>query len=213
MSTFLELQDLVLDYLDDENAGYFTRDKVKQWVNYGQQEAQKLLIGAGENWYLECVQTTMVANQPLYALPYDFLKSHRVVIVDNPTLTTATETDLEPITLNQQDMIGNQAAYPIAFSLRKGCVGVYPKPDLTYTLRLYYSYRVTDMVYDHEVPDLPEQYHEVIAIIAALNGFIKDGRDASLLMKKLKDYTEMMKTDSEERVEDRPRMVVVSDDY
>lgn len=211
--TFLQLQDLVLDWLDDPNAGYFTRDKVKQWINNGQREVQKRLLKAGENYYLTCVQTTMVVNQADYVLPENFRKSHRIVIVDSPNTTNETECPLDPITPNEQDFMGFQASRPAAFFFKKSRLVMIPKPDFTYLLRLYYSYRVADMVQDPEVPDVPEDYHELCAILGAMDGFIKDGRDASLLAAKLKDYAVLMDQDAEARAEDSPRMVVTTDSY
>ena len=213
MSTFLEGQDLVLDWLDDPNAGYFTRAKVKQWLNFGQREVQKLLLKAGENWYLTCSQTTCVANQSDYAFPSNFLKSHRVVIVNSPGTTGESESELYPITLNEQNFLSSQASFPEGFFLKKTRLIILPKPDTTYTLRLYYSYRIPDMVNDAEVPDVPEQYHELVWILGAENGFLKDGRDASLLREKKKEYKELLGQDAEDRVEDKPREVVTTDSY
>lgn len=211
--TFLELQDLVLDWLDDKNAGYFTRPKVKQWINNGQREVQKRLSKAAEGYHEISAQTTCVANQSDYALPADYRKSHRLVIVNNPGTANEDEEQLDPITMNQQNMIGNQAGRPAAYFLKKERLVLCPKPDTTYTLRLYYSYRVADMVEDAEIPDVPEDYHELCAILGAMDGFIKDGRDASLLAKKLKDYETTMDQDAEDRTEDKPREVVVTGEY
>lgn len=211
--TFLELQDLVLDWLDDPNAGYFTREKVKQWLNNGQLEVQKRLVDAGQNWYLKCVQTTMVANQTHYALPEDFLKTHRIAIVDSVGTANETENALTPITLQEQRFLGQMAAYPQAFYLKKDRLVILPKPDTTYTMRLEYSYRVADMVQDAEEPDCPEQYHELVAIEGALPGFIKDGRDPSALIAKQGSYDKLLKSDAADRIQDTPRMVVTTDEY
>jgi hypothetical protein len=211
--TFLELQNLILDWLDDPNAGYFTLAKVKQWINNAQKEVQKRLLQAGENWYLTCEQTTTVANQSDYALPDDFLKSHRVCIVTSPGTTSEVERELQPITLNQQDLVINQPGEPECFFLKKARMVLVPKPDQAYTLRLYYSYRVADMTIDTETPDAPEQYHELIAVEGALNGFIKDARDPSVLLAKKKEYEKLFERDAENRVEDTPREVVVTDDF
>lgn len=211
--TFLQLQDLVLDWLDDPNAGYFTRAKVKAWINNGQREAQKRLSKAAEGYHEICVQTTCVANQSDYALPADYRKSHRLVIVNSPGTNSEDEDQLEPITMNQQSLISYQAGRPIGYYLKKDRMTLVPKPDTTYTLRLYYSYRVADMVDDAEVPDCPEDYHELCAILGAMDGFIKDGRDASLLNKKLVEYQTTMDQDAEARSEDKPREVVVTDGF
>ena len=61
-------------------------------------------------------------------------------------------------------------------------------------------------------PDLPTQYHEYIAVIAALDCFLKDDRRPDTLLVKKKFYEDMMKKDQENRVETGPRMVVTTED-
>ncbi len=212
MSTFLDLQDLVLDWLDDPNAGYFTRAKVKQWINFGQKEVQKLLLRAGENWYATCQQTTTVANQADYALPQNFLKVTRIVLVDNAGTSQEYEDPIDPITPGQINLVAQSAQRPSTFWLKKNRLVLAPKPDRAYTLRLYYAYRVADMVEDAETPDIPEQYHELAAILGAENGFLKDGRDASLLVARKRGYQELLSQDAENRVESEPRYVVTTDE-
>src|SRR5512146_387529 len=104
--TFLELQDLVADLLDDVNYGYFTKPKVKQWLNNGQRTVQRLLMQAGENWYLVKKEMNCVINQSEYTLPNDFLKSRRTCIVNNPGTTSENEAMLQPITVNEVDYMG-----------------------------------------------------------------------------------------------------------
>lgn len=206
-----ELRNLVLYYCDDLNGGYFTSTQVNVFINNAQGEVQKILLQSYENWYLKCVQTTLVANQNSYVLPTDFLKCHRLEIISSPGTTSETSTMLQPITLNQQDYIRNGPGYPAAYYLRKSRIVLLPSPDSTYTMRLNYSYRVADMTLDTDVPDIPEEYHELIAINAAYDCLIKDGRDVSALDRKLKSYEEMMKRDSEDRKIDRPRMVTITE--
>jgi hypothetical protein len=46
--TFLTLQQLASDWLDDTNNGYFTLPILKQRLNLGLRELQKRLISANE---------------------------------------------------------------------------------------------------------------------------------------------------------------------
>ena len=73
---------------------------------------------------------------------------------------------------------------------------------------MQYTYRVTDMSQDLEVPDVPLQYHEYIGVLAALDGLLKDQRDPTPMLTKKDYYMSMMKQDAEDRREDGPRMVV-----
>lgn len=216
--TFLQLQNLVLSWLDDLNAGYFTLPQVKVWLNNALRELQKQLIQAGENWYLTCATTSLVANQDCYSLPSDFLKEHRLRVMISGTissLNTATLQTILPATPMQSNYIQVGPGTPAIYFLKKNCVVLKPVPDTAKTLVLDYSYRVSDMVYDNETPDAPSQYHEYLAVLAACDGFLKDGRDPSPFLEKRNTYLALMKQDAKNRNVDVPRMVrtLADDDY
>jgi hypothetical protein len=103
------------------------------------------------------------------------------------------------------------SAQPEFYYLKKNRIVLWPIPDQIYTLRLYYSYEVTDMVNDTDIADAPDSYHEYIAIIATMDGFIKDGRSAALLESKSKDYESMILSDAQERNVDFPRTIIQTD--
>lgn len=208
--TFLQLQTLVLSWLDDPNAGYFTTPQIKVWINNAQRELQKQLIQAGENWYLTCATTSTVANYDCYALPSDFLKLHKLEVVISGSGTTATTSIIFPNTVMQSNLNLIGPGTPSTYYLKKDCVVLRPVPDSAKTLILNYSYRVSDMVYDSEEPDAPPQYHEYIAVLAALDGLLKDQRDPSPFMAKKNFYLDLMKQDAQNRKVDVPRMVVTT---
>ncbi len=210
--TFLQLQNLVAYWLDDLNFGYFTPTQVKLWLNNGQIEAQKLLLQAGENYYLKPVQTTMVINQADYVLPLDFMKLHRLEIVMTGVPPNEDTVPLAPITLNQQDLVPCHTGTPAFYYIKRNRLTLWPAPEQNLTLRLYYSPKVDDMTLDTDVPNVPEQYHEFLAVLAAMDGLVKDGRDISSLMAKKQTYVEMMKADAQERNQDVPRGIVQTGD-
>jgi hypothetical protein len=67
------------------------------------------------------------------------------------------------------------------------------------------------MVLDNDIPDMPDFYHELIVITAAIDCFIKDSRDPSLLVAKKEFYEKQMDEDADERTLDSPRSVVVTE--
>lgn len=212
--TFLELQQLTSYWLDDLNFGYFTQTQVKRWLNNAQQEAQKILIQSSENWFLDCVTTTCVANQPNYALPDDFLKLNRLQVVENPGTSSEDRTQIFGVVLSQDKLLTQSPAFPAAYYLKSNQLILVPVPDSTYTLRMDYTFRLADMVLDGDVSDIPEQYHEYIALLAAISGFLKDDRNPSSLLAKKQWYEELFKRDSEDRKVDAPREVIsTKDDY
>lgn len=206
---FGQLQTLVSVWLDDVNFGYFSQAQVKVWLNNAQIEAQKLLLEAGQNYYVQRWQTSLVVNQSDYILPSDFMKLHRLELVVSGTVPNETVQVINPVTLNQQDLISNtQDAYPAYYYIKRNRLVLLPYPQQVLTMRMYYSPEVADMVNDSDVPDVPAQYHEYLAVLAALDGFLKDQRDPSQFLEKRRYYEKMMKDDATERNVDMPRAIV-----
>ena len=203
-----ELRALTLNWLDDNQSGYFSIPQVNIWLNNAQQEVQKRLIKAGNNYYIKHVQTSLVVNQRNYALPEDFKKIHRLEVVLNGTDPNESVNEIIPITINQQDLVQKGIATPCNYFLSKNNIVVIPAPDTVLTMRMRYSYQVADMTLDTDLPDVPEPYHELISLLAAQDGFIKDGRSSELLMKKIKEYEMDFDSDAQERTQDMPRTIV-----
>lgn len=207
---FQNLQDLTVYWLDDLNYGYFTPIQVKRWLNNAQLEVQKLLLQAHSNYYLYPVQTTLVVNQADYVLPQDFLKLHRLEVVNSGSPPNEDVSPLSPITLNQQDLVPSHTGTPQFYFLKKSRIKCRPAPDTALTMRLYYSYRVAEMTLSTDRPDVPEEYHEYLPVLAAIDGLIKDGRSIEPLLAKKTYYDTLMRQEAEERQEDAPRSIVTT---
>jgi len=211
--TFRQLKDLVASWLDDLEFGYFTEAQVTVWINNAHKEVQKRLIAAGQNYYVKNVCTTLVVNQNEYVLPSNIKKIHRVELVISGTAPNESISSLTPITLNQKDLVGTGSGTPSTYTIKKNRIVLYPYPDSALSLRLSYSYLVGDMSLDTDMPDVPESYHELIALLACEDGFIKDGRVPELLEKKLRSYEKDMVSDANERRQDLSREVREVADY
>lgn len=211
--TRLEIRTLVLSWLDDTQGSYFTSSQVNSWINNAQKEAQKLLLEAGENYYMKPVVTLTSTNQADYVLPVDFFKEHRLEVVVSGTGLNENRQKLVPITTNQQDLISVNAGVPTNYYIKKDRVTLSPVPQNQMTLRLYYSPIVSDLTDDTQSPDVPYQFHEFVAILAALDGFIKDDRSPENLIAKKNEYLKMMKEISEDRTQDQSRQVVATSEY
>lgn len=206
--TLAELRTLTLSWLDDTNAGYFTIPQVDVWLNNAQKEVQKLLLQAGQNYYMGPCQTTLVVNQSDYVLPQDFVKLHRLEIVISGVPPFENTCPIAPITLNQQDLVPNQTGRPQFYFLKKNRIVLWPAPDSALTLRLYYSPLVADMTLATDIPNVPYSYHEMLAVLATVDGMLKDQRDPSSVIMKRTYYETMLKQDAQERLQDAPRSIV-----
>lgn len=221
--TFQELRSLVWYLVDDQqgidtgSGGYFTTTQVNVFLNNAQKEVQKQLLQAGEMYYLKTVETATVDDQQDYVLPSDFLKLHRLeYVLSGSTPTTEDTLMLERVTLNSSDRINQKSGTPIAYTIKKNRLSLYPIPDTAdKTLRLFYSYRVTDMSANSDEPDCPLEFHEYVAILAAESCFIKDDRNPANILEKKKSYLDLLKQMAEDRAQDSSRNVVITtgDDY
>lgn len=207
------LRTLVSQWVDDPQNGYFTATTLNLFLNNAQKEVQKLLIQAGDSYYTKLVTTNTVQNQQDYLLPSDLLKVTRLEVIASGSGITADRRLLQKITINQQGMIGAASGLPNVYFWQKSRLSLLPVPDNVYVLNLYYNYLIADMVLDADVPDVPQDFQEFIAVLAAYDCFIKDDRPPQNIVMKKEYYEKILKQIAEERDISGPRMVVMTEDY
>lgn len=216
--TLSELRYLVYYWVDDAQGiatgtgGYFTPIQVNRFINNAQKKVQKELLQAGQMYYEKTVETTTVINQQDYVVPTDFVKLNRLEIVLSGTPPNEDKVQLSPITMNQQNFNTTQTGTPSVYFLKKTRLSLLPVSNNTLTLRLYYEYRIADMTSDSDTPDIPEDYHEYLALTAARDCFIKDDRTPQTILDKIAEYKVDLKQLSDDRLIDSSRRVKVTTD-
>jgi hypothetical protein len=212
--TFAELRQLVSYWVDDINQTYFTPTQLNRFLNNAQREVQKLLVLAGQDYYVKCAVTTLVVNQREYVFPDDFYKVNRLEVITSGTAPNENTAVIKPITINQKDLVLDSTGTPFAYYMKRNRFVLLPAPDAALTLRMDYSYKVADMVLDTDLPDVPEPYHEFIAVLGAIDCFVKDTRDVSdIVIAKRDSYLDMLKRDAAQRNIDFPRVIKYTASY
>lgn len=207
--TFLEMRTLVQGWLDDPSGGYFTDAQVNTWLNNAQSQVANLVTQAFEGYFEKTVETTLVQNQREYQLPDDFKKLVRLeVVLSGSSFQNEDRRRLGKITQNQQDMMYENTGTPNCYYFKGAQVILVPAPDRQKTMRLTYVYRLANLENDNDESEIPIDYHEYICVLAALDGFNKDGRDPGPMLEKRRYYEEQLKRDAEERHIDEPRTIV-----
>lgn len=212
-TTVAQLTTLMLSWVDDEQAGYFNAQDTLTWLNFAQREVQKLLILAGEGYYLKPVETTLVVGQADYVFPVDFLKEHKLEIVVSGSGYNEIRQTLNPVTLVESDMLSNNLGTPENYYIKKDRFTVLPTPDTAYLMRMHYSYKIADLALTTDIPDIPEEYMEFVALVAAYNCYIKDDRTAENIVMKINEYKDGLKRMALSRNEDASRHVVMLDNF
>lgn len=178
--TLAQIKAYVASMTDDIDMAYFTTTELTRYANQMLRETQKLLLQAGNNWYVQIDATaSTVVNQANYTLPTDFLVMNRLELVQNPGVNE-TRYSIAHIALSQKDSIAFDSDVA-GFYILKNTLYFAPVPQTVRTIRYYYSYLVAEMTSDSDTPDLPAQYHEYLADRIAETCFLKDGRDASFI--------------------------------
>ena len=206
-----QIKAYVASLVDDLQFSYFTETELLRYINQAQQEVQKKLVLAGNNWYVKITTAAMVVNQKNYTLPSDFLKMNRVESVENPGVNED-RYPLCSISLNQKDNF-DQSADSCAWYLIKDDIYLTPSPKTARILRYYYTYRIAEVTIDADIPDVPLEYHEYLANLVAQRCFLKDGRDPGFILTEIRQVEDNLTASAVERAQDHASMVVVVDDY
>lgn len=209
--TFLDLQNYVGRNVDDKSFGYFTLTDVKARLNLAQREVQKRLISANEQYYTTCVKTNTIAYQNAYSLPSDFLQIIRLERVVQASTTNPIVQQIKPITPNQRENLVDVTGDPDFYYFQKNYMMLVPTPNRVQEIHLEYSYQVTDMVNDSDVPDAPAWAHEYVGVLATRDCLFQDERSMQPIEKKLEDFEKLMKEIAVQRHADDTRTVVITD--
>ncbi len=200
MSTFLELQEEVLNYGFDPSR---YRGRVKSWLNQAQSRiARKLKIG---DLYVTSTITTAKGTAS-YTLPTALIRltgltmgadAYRLDYVDDPDRLVA------------DNEAGQNTGEPTEFAVTGKSIVLSPVPDAVYSLTLTYFGRPADMVNDTDVSTLPADYHDLM-VSWALERAFRSEDDAEMAQFYRNEYKLDLAdagTDLQMTVDDSPKQV------
>lgn len=205
--TFLELQNFVGGLVNDKDFGFHTRADVQLYLNNALLQVQRRLLKSHAGFYSTCVYTQTVINQVQYSLPDDFLAMFDLWIVLSGTEPNQNIRQLMPISLNQRHNFRSGNGDPTNFYMMKHSFNLVVPPEAVWRMEMIYAPRAPEMTDPTDIPDCPDQYHELIALKAARRCITVDDRVPSLFDADIKTYEEEI-TANEERVLNRPRYVI-----
>ncbi len=190
--TFLQLRNLVGAWVVDKNFGFHTTADVNLYLNNALLEVQRRLLRTHSHFYKECIYTTLVVGQKDYVLPDDFLCMYDLWIDLEGTAPNQTTLPLEYIPPSKRHDFLPQNGTPTHFWMAKDRLWLATPPDEALTLEMLYAPRAPAMTADADTPDVPEEYHELLAIIATQTCFMVDDKVSTLVDEKRQKYEELL---------------------
>lgn len=218
------LQTLARQKADEEATGYVDTDELNSYLNQGLKFIHGKIIQKHEYFFIvkgtvgNGGYITVSANVNEYALPTSMLK---LIRVERRNSTDSNEGNWRKLArLN----IGNDQIndfFPIREGRDQGFgyfiagskLYLRPVPSSGFDLRLWFIPRVTALSSGSDIPETPEEYHELIAEYAAIQILGKSGEG---IWKERADIFKAELDNMIDTVEQRafePEQIVVTDDY
>jgi len=210
--TFLELRVRVSTWLKDKNNGFHTVADVNSYINDAVREVHKILVNSAQNFYFKCGKAALAPGSCEYFLPSDLVKVDRVEVILSTSGGVDTTRVLAPITLNEQDNVGQGTGVPETYVLMGDKIRFFPIPNGTESFKITYTHRIADMTLDSQTPPVPEEFQEMIALLATKSGLITDGESNPRLDDKIEMYMKTLKQAAASRVRQAGRRIVMSGD-
>ena len=155
-------------------------------LNFAQQDVAKEIVHVLEDFFEKTTDINLagggtIPGTELYSLPTDFLKFKRVENTLTAELFPAI--DLNEKYGNNGNSIVNLYATAGSFSyyIMGNSIGFTPTPQAVVPVRITYVYRLADLANPSDVSDIPSEHHDMMAVRAAIDMFIKDQEDTSAL--------------------------------
>jgi hypothetical protein len=210
--TRLQLENLIAIWLNDPEKTFFSPSTIQTRINLAQKVLQAILIDSYQDRYTVCVTAPTIINTGRYLLPTDFRKMRRLEILTAGSGDTGTYRKIDPMDLNGQDLLVQGAGVPKNYFIVRNHIYLRQVPNQVWTMHMNYIYRVADLTLDADVPDIPDEYHEFLAILAVRADLIQDGADINPILELKKEYEEKIRQDAANRKPDGARMITATRD-
>lgn len=198
----------VRDYIDEASEKNFTNEFIIDSLNAGQDAVQSVIVAMEIGFFEKPAEINPAGNPPgttpgvsRYLLPSDFLSFRRVEYPEN-------EVPLNPMDVNEKDDYAPSQAARLMGTVptANGAHGYYrsgrdmviwPTPATAFRVGMLFVYRVTRLTtltagtFECEIP---EEYHDMVCVAAAIDARIKDEASTTDLDKKWRYHKDRLET-------------------
>lgn len=217
--TVQDMQNRVAFMIDDNSGKNYAPADLLMSLNIGQDNVAKELVALNVGWFEKPADLNPNGTPPgttpgveLYKLPGDFVKFSRVERSD-------TGYPLHLIDMNNK-IIAGQINNPIAnlvtyqYFVTGNYMGINPIPQAAVPIRMWYVYDLPSLVLTTDVSEIPERWHDMVCVGAALDFITKDEGDPTPLVNQWNRYLVQLHQTESVRSTQEPRGVTqVSNSY
>ncbi len=202
------LQDLISaaqSESDTVNDPHITTTEWTTWINNGYFRLYDLLIQKfGDDYYTSQATATTDGLNALYPLPSDFYKGLLVECISGMGVAAGFPVTMKPFMLREKNRYGMPSALAVApffprYRLQGSNVLFTPMPSAGLVINLWYAPKLTPLAAMSDVATDFSGYLDMVVLNAAIKGLLKQDRDASAQIVRLKQ----MKDDIDSAAKDR----------
>ena len=189
-----EIRTLVREHVNEATAGFWSDATLNTHINTANKKLNATIAALDEDFFTVSATFSTAATTKSYSLPSDFRFMRRLERYNASDPNDIVKID--EIRFPRTEM-GNEWPFgangePRRYVLRGNQIDLYPIPDAVYTLRIYYDQRQETFSDDSDTPTSPADFHEMIAIYAAILAKQKNNEDASVLATLYSDQEDLL---------------------
>lgn len=192
------IRDLVRHYIDEPVQANWSDDELNVYIDIEYDELAWELLNKSAGFYWKSDTITSVVGVATLDLPTDCIGVvERIVDSDGSMLRKGRRYDFD-ITTSGTPSWFDIAGETIIFNV---------KPTAAETYTIWYFYTPASLDEDGDVPDIPTQFHSLIAYGTIISAKIKDGDDLMSIGTKYAKIKDKMFRYAKERYSGEPRYV------
>ena len=157
--TLSSIRTLLRDLIDQPSTAIWTDAKLNRLILSQYKEVISAITRRWADYYTTNASVVTVANNEYTDLPADCTVLKKLTDSDGNTINWVH---------NSQFAHTSSVTEPTCFDVIGRHIWWNPKPDAVYTYTAYYHYQPTDITADSDVPELPPNFHDILAYGTAI---------------------------------------------
>lgn len=158
-------------FLNEPSAAFWTDAELNSLINTGQRKVYNAIRNLTQYNFTTRVTFSTVVDQAYYKLPGDLKSLKLVMRIDDENNEVPMDFAYWPHPSNWSSQLGlstDQGGLPDGFWIVGDSLRLVPTPSAIDSFRLYYEARLVDLAADADTPSADADYHDLMALWAAI---------------------------------------------